>query len=120
MAVRGSRHRRFLAYQLAASLADEIYGLVGEWSKFELWSVGIQLVRAADSIGANIAEGLGRGTLADQRRLFLIARGSLRETEHWLERASARGMIDAGIHFEPRTTELGRVLTGLIRADPNR
>lgn len=116
--MRGSRHRNFVAYQLAAALADDIHALVLPWPSFELWSVGIQLVRSADSIGANIAEGLGRGTLADQRRFFLIARGSLRETEHWLERASQRGLL-GDARFEPRTTELGRVLTGLVRADPN-
>ncbi len=57
--MRGSRHRNFLAYKLAASLADDLHDLVIDWNSFELWSVGIQLVRAADSIGANIAEGLG-------------------------------------------------------------
>ena len=119
MAMRGSRHRTFRAYQLAAALADEVHAVVVTWEKFELWTIGTQLVRAADSIGANIAEGLGRGTLADQRRFFLIANGSLKETEHWLERASVRGLLGEE-RFEPRTSELGRVLIGLIRADPER
>jgi len=116
--MRGSRHRNFIAYRLAAELADDVHRLVSSWEKFDRWSMGIQLVRAAHSIGANIAEGLGRGTLADQRRFFLMANGSLKETEHWLERASRRGMLGDS-RFEPRTSELGRVLTGLIRADPN-
>jgi len=117
--VRGARHRTFRAYRLAAKLADDIRKQVIPWPSFDLWSVGIQLVRAADSIGANIAEGLGRGTLADQRRFFLIARGSLLETEHWLERASSR-QLPLGEEFVPRTEEIGRVLNGLIRVDPNR
>jgi len=118
MAMRGSRHRHFTAYQLAAALADDIYGDVSSWDKFHTWSVGIQLVRAVDSIGANIAEGLGRGTLPDQRRFFLMARGSLLETEHWLERAASR---DAGLSREyvSRTEEIGRTLNGLLRADPS-
>jgi len=116
--MRGSRHRNFVAYQLAATLADDVHKTVSTWRKFDTWTVGVQLVRAADSIGANIAEGLGRGTLADQRRFFRIANGSLKETEHWLELASRRGLLGDG-RFEPRTSELGRVLTGLIRADPN-
>jgi four helix bundle protein len=117
--VRGARHRDFVAYRLAARLADEVYDEVARWSKFDAWAVGIQLVRAADSIGANIAEGLGRGTIQDQRRFFLMARGSLLETEHWLERAAVRG-LPLSSPFVDKTEELGRVINGLIRADPAR
>ena len=39
-----------------------------------------QLVRASTSIGLNIAEGCGRGTVADFRRFLLHARGSAQET----------------------------------------
>ena len=117
--MRGARHRNFTAYRLAACLADEIYEEVSRWDKFPAWTVGAQVVRAADSIGANIAEGLGRGTLQDQRRFFLMARGPLLETEHWLERAAVRG-LPLSTPFVAKTEELGRVLNGLIRADPAR
>ncbi len=59
------------------------------------------------------------GTLADQRRLFLIARGSLHETEHWLERAARRD-LPLSRTFVSDTEELGRVINGLIKADPDR
>jgi len=39
-----------------------------------------QLVRASTSIGLNIAEGCGRGTIPDFRRFLLQARGSAQET----------------------------------------
>ena len=50
-------------------------------------TVGKQIVRSADSIGANIAEGTGRHNFQDNRRFVKIARGSLNETQHFLRRA---------------------------------
>jgi four helix bundle protein len=100
-------------YVLAADVGDELSRAVATWPSFEKWSVGMQLVRAADSIAANIAEASGRWHVADKRRLFIIARGSLYETEHWVERARARGLrmeIDG-----QRLSDLGRMLSGLIK-----
>ena len=69
-------------YQLAERLADAIWDIVSEWRPFSKDTVGKQVVRAADSIGANIAEGAGRGTYQDNRRFVRTARGSLNETQH--------------------------------------
>ena len=49
-------------YQLSEALADDIWGIVVKWDFFARETVGKQIVRSADSIGANIAEGTGRGT----------------------------------------------------------
>jgi four helix bundle protein len=111
-----SRHRDVLAYKLAAALADQIHAAATGWNQFDRWTVGIQLVRAADSVGANVAEAFGRGSIPDQRRLLYIARGSLLETEHWIDRATRRGMLASG-DFDQPLAELARVLTGLIRSE---
>jgi four helix bundle protein len=80
-------------YKLAEKLADEIWRIVEEWNLFAKETIGKQLVRAADSIGANIAEGVGRGSYQDNRRFVRMARGSLYETQHWLRRAYNRKLL---------------------------
>jgi four helix bundle protein len=81
-------------YQLAEQLSDEIWKLVLTWEHLAKDTIGKQLIKAADSIGANIAEGSGRGTYPDNRRFVRIARGSLYEVRHWLRRAYVRGLMN--------------------------
>jgi len=80
-------------YRLSERLADQIWRIVLGWEYFAKNTVGIQIVKAADSVGANIAEGSGRGTEAELRRFLRVARGSLYETQHWLRRAYKRNLL---------------------------
>jgi four helix bundle protein len=80
-------------YQLAEQLGDAIWDTVCGWKPLATDTVGKQLIRSADSIGANIAEGSGRGTYQDNRRFVRTARGSLYETRHWLRRAFRRKLL---------------------------
>ncbi len=80
-------------YRLSEDIADHVWKLVCGWGNLARDTVGKQLIRAADSIGANIAEGVGRGTYQDNRRFVRIARGSLNESKHWLRRAFKRGLM---------------------------
>ena len=82
-----------IVYRLAERLADEVWDMVLKWRTFERDTVGKQLVRAADSVGANIAEGSGRGSYQDNRRFVRTARGSLNETQHFLRRAYRRKLM---------------------------
>ena len=80
-------------YQLAEKLADEVWHVVASWNGFAKDTIGKQLVRAADSIGANIAEGSGRGSFTDNKRFVRIACGSLNEVQHFLRRAFRRKLL---------------------------
>lgn len=80
-------------YQLAETLADEIWEIAIEWDYLAKKTVGQQIIKSADGIGACIAEGSGRGTALDNRRFIGIARGSLYETKHWLRRAFKRKLL---------------------------
>ena len=80
-------------YKLSERLADEIWKAVNTWEPFAKNTIGQQIVRSADSVGANIAEGVGRGRYLDNKRFVKIARGSLYETQHWLRRAYTRNLL---------------------------
>lgn len=80
-------------YQLSEKLADRIWDIVLGWNNLAQDTVGKQIVRSADSIGANIAEGSGRGSDKDYSRFLKIGRGSLYETKHWLRRAFKRNLL---------------------------
>ena len=102
-------------YQLAERLADEIWDTVMEWDQFARNTVGGQIVRAADSIGANIAEGSGRGSFQDNRRFIRMARGSLKETQHFLRRAFKRKLLEEKhvSKIKPLVDNLGRCSMGI-------
>lgn len=92
-------------YRLSEELSDEVWHRVSLWKPFARDTVGKQVVRAVDGIGANIAEGIGRYSYADNRRFVLMARGSLYETRHWLRRAYKRGLL---------SKDDVRILAGLV------
>jgi len=111
---------RLEVYQLSERLADAIWDMAFGWDTFSRDTVGKQIVRAADSIGANIAEGYGRGTGPDNRRFIRTARGSLNETQHWLRRTFRRKlMTKAQVDLiKPLIGELGPRLNAYLKSIP--
>src|SRR5687768_7498919 len=61
-----SNFKSLAAYQRSRALAEELYRVVMQWPAFDRDSVGLQMVRSADSISANIAEAAGRWSAADK------------------------------------------------------
>jgi len=66
---------------------------VKHWGYFEKDTLGKQLVRATDSIAANLSEGLGRYHFKDIKNFGYYSRGSLFETKTWLSKAGERNLI---------------------------
>jgi four helix bundle protein len=79
-----SKFRDLLVYRRAMALAHEVHAAVERWPLLDRKTIGEQLIRSATSVDANIAEASGRWHERDRRQLLFIARGSLRETEHWI------------------------------------
>jgi len=105
-------------YRLSEEIADTVWDVATTWNQFARDTVGKQLVRAADSIGANIAEGDGRGSYQENRRFIRIARGSLNETKHWLRRAFRRNLLSQAQteQLKPMLDELAPRLNAYLKA----
>ncbi len=82
-------------YNEAEKLSDEIWEIVQHWKYFEKDTIGKQLVRAADSVSANIAEGYGRYFYKESKQFYFFARGSIQETKSWLGKCKRRSIIDS-------------------------
>lgn len=81
-------------YQLSMDLGEEIWNLVMKWDYFAKDTMGKQLVKAIDSIAANLSEGFGRYHYREKINFGYYSRGSLYESRTWLKKATNRGLID--------------------------
>lgn len=105
-------------YELSEELADLICSIALGWDNFHRDTIGKQIVRCSDSIGANIAEGTGRYGFQDNKRFAYFARGSLNETKHWLRRAYKRKLLSPQevSRLRPLMDELGPKLNAYINS----
>lgn len=92
-------------YNNADAISDRIWEIVEEWDFYRKDTIGKQLVRASDSISANIAEGYGRFFFKENRNFCYYSRGSLLETKTWLGKAHRRNLITSDL-FNSITNEL--------------
>ena len=109
--------RRLKAWQKADDLACAVFQVIVFVPRDHRW-LGNQMVRAAVSVPANIAEGYGRGALRDYLRFLDIARGSLAELEyyvHFLKKSEIVG--DKSLApVEVLRAETGGLLFGLTQS----
>ena len=80
-------------YLLAEKFGDQVWSIMTEWPYFVKDGFGKQLSNAADSIGANIAEGFGRYHYKENKNFCYFSRGSIIETKAWLRKARNRNLI---------------------------
>ena len=81
-------------FTISEKASDQIWNEVKDWDYFSKKSMGIQWIRAIDSIGANIAESYGRYHYSEKVNFLYYARGSVFEAKFWLNRALASGLIN--------------------------
>ncbi|WP_316773192.1 four helix bundle protein [Pedobacter frigiditerrae] len=71
-------------WQLSRKFRKDIYKLVNQFPREELFGLTSQLKRSASSIGDNISEGSARLTAKDRAHFFVIAYSSAIETVNHL------------------------------------
>jgi len=80
-------------YQMAMEMGEKVWDIVIKWDYFTKDTIGKQLVRAADSVAANLSEGFGRYHFKEAKNFGYYSRGSLYETKTWLTKAYNRNLI---------------------------
>jgi four helix bundle protein len=85
-------------YNLSEIFSNAIWDLVSAWDYFAKDAIGKQLVRSADSISANIAEGFGRYHYKENKNFCYFSRGSIIETKSWLKKSQTRKLINDDVY----------------------
>ena len=76
-----TNYQNLEAWKKSLCLVKEIYIITRHYPKDELYALTQQTKKAALSVPANIAEGLGRNSKRDTLHFLFIARGSMYELE---------------------------------------
>ncbi len=76
-----ANYKELDTWKVSMQLVKEVYLLTQKFLKEELYALTSQVKRAAVSVPANIAEGVGRQYKKDTLQFLHIARGSLYELE---------------------------------------
>ena len=112
-------YRNLDLWQRAQELALTVVKMSESLPKTEAArSIARQVVSSSGSVAANIAEGHGRYSVAAYRNHLSIARGSIAETDSWLDLLARAGYIkpDAAGHLHDQCETLLGALTRQMRA----
>jgi four helix bundle protein len=109
-------------YKLGEELSDMIWDDYDQWPEKAQRTIGLQVIRSADSISANLAEGYGRFTAPDRKKFYRYSRGSFEETKTWLRKSIRRQLMEKEriTQYEEVIKELGPKLNAFINATKDR
>jgi four helix bundle protein len=112
----GKSYRELDAWKEARKMVKEIYIITKKFPDDEKFCLTQQIRRAAVSVPANIAEGVGRNHTKDTIQFLYISRGSLYELETY-------GFIALDLNYISQneldklndiTATVGKILSGFI------
>ncbi len=109
-------YRSLTVWEKSHRLTLAIYGDTASFPRQEAYGLTGQMRRAASSVGANIAEGCGRGTDGELRQSLTYAMGSATELDYHLLLARDLGFLaeDAYSARMAAVTEVQKMLSAFI------
>lgn len=111
------KHHDLVVWQQAIALVKEVYRLSGAFPDSERFGLSNQMRRAAVSVPANIAEGVGRNNAKERIQFLAIARGSLTELETHVIIARELGYSADAQRSLDLMDRVFALLNGLINAE---
>jgi len=109
-------YKNFTVWQKSHQLTLDVYKIVNDFPKEELFGLVSQMKRSSSSIPTNIAEGCGRNSDKDFARFLIIAFGSANELEYQFILSRDLNFIDAEMseNLMLQIEEIKKMLNGLI------
>ena len=109
------KHHDLIAWQQGITLVKKIYLFSAEFPESEKFGLSSQMRRAAVSVPANVAEGVGRNSQKERIQFLAIARGSLTETHMIIAREL--GYSSGGQEILELIDRVFALLNGLMNAE---
>ena len=105
-------------YKLSMEIGEKVWDIVTTWDYFAKDTMGKQLIRAIDSVAANLSEGFGRYHYKDVKNFCYYSRGSLYESKTWLTKAFNRKLIQEEDfnYFNKEINKIGVKLNNYINS----
>jgi four helix bundle protein len=109
--------RQLHVWDVSRAFAIDIYRITRTFPAEELYDIVSQLRRASASIGANIAEGAGRGSDAAFCQFLRNSLGSAKECQHFLILAKELSFVNEQdfTRLYNQSDEVARMLSGLLK-----
>lgn len=110
------KHHDLLAWQQGIVLVKAVYRLTAGFPQNELYGLTSQMRRAAVSVPANIAEGMGRNSTKELLQFLVIARGSLSELDTYVVLSKELGFASSTEEIESLVDRVFALIGGLINS----
>jgi four helix bundle protein len=108
-------HKDLIVWQKAIQLVESVYRSTAGFPRTEQYGLTSQMRRSAVSVASNIAEGSGRRSGKEFLQFLYVSRGSLCELETQIEISCRLGFMSRPTPLDPQLTEVGRMLSALIK-----
>ena len=95
-------------YNLSMDIAERVWSIIYKWNYFEKDTIGKQLIRAIDSVAANLSEGYGRFHYKENKNFCYYSRGSLYESKTWITKAFNRALI-SDVTYESLKSDINSI-----------